>query len=143
MQTTERADPTYWLGRTDAETQRLIRQSAYLSPYTGRFFAQAGIAPGMKVLDIGSGAGDVAFLAAELVGPTGHVIGVDVNATALEVARARARATGLANVAFITGDAREVTLDDEFDAVVGRLVLMYLGDPVASLREFIRHLAPG
>jgi SAM-dependent methyltransferase len=142
MQITERADPAYWLGRTDAETQRLIRQSAYLAPYTRRFFAQAGIAPGMKVLDIGSGAGDVAFLVAELVGPTGQVVGVDVNAAALDVARARAHSAGLANVVFITGDAREVALDDQFDAVVGRLVLMYLGDPAAALQAFIRHLAP-
>ncbi|HEX5504281.1 MAG TPA: methyltransferase domain-containing protein, partial [Thermomicrobiales bacterium] len=92
MQTTERTDPTYWLERTDAEARRLTRQAGFYESYTRRFFAEAGLAPGMRVLDIGSGAGDVALLAAEFVGPTGHVVGVDLNPDVLAVARERARA---------------------------------------------------
>ncbi len=55
---------TYVLGSTDAEHERLIRQAAILDPFTARFFRDAGIGPGQRVLDIGSGLGDVTMLAA-------------------------------------------------------------------------------
>lgn len=64
-------DPTYALGRSADEHQRLQQQAALFRPITERFFRSAGLAPGMRVLDVGSGAGDVVFLAAEVVGPTG------------------------------------------------------------------------
>src|SRR5262249_52872410 len=62
---------TYVLGRTDAETKRLILQDQIYGPITRGFFQAAGIGMGMKVLDVGSGAGDVALLLADLVGPRG------------------------------------------------------------------------
>ena len=80
-------DPTYALGRSDDEHARLTEQANFLRPLTERFFKKAGIAPGMKVLDVGSGVGDVAFLVAELVGPDGKVVGVDMDGAALEKAR--------------------------------------------------------
>jgi ubiquinone/menaquinone biosynthesis C-methylase UbiE len=86
---------------------------------TERLFQAAGLAPGMRVLDVGSGAGDVAFLAAELVGPDGVVVGVDVDGAALATARARAELLGLRNVTFIEGDVGTAALDDAFDAAVG------------------------
>jgi hypothetical protein len=61
----------YALGSTDAEHEKLIRQSARIAPLTERFFREAGIGPGYRVLDLGSGVGDVAILAAGLVGPSG------------------------------------------------------------------------
>jgi ubiquinone/menaquinone biosynthesis C-methylase UbiE len=143
MDTDDRVEPTYWLERTDTETRRLIRQAGYYNAFTRRTLAEAGVAPGMRILDVGSSAGDVALLAAELVGPTGGVVGVDVNATGLDVARERARSAGFANVAFVAGDAREAALDGDFDAVVGRLVLMYLRDPAQALHAFTRRLRPG
>ena len=66
---------SYALGNTDAEHDRLIRQAAYLAPVTERLFREAGIGPGHRVLELGSGVGDVAMLVAGLVGPTGQVIG--------------------------------------------------------------------
>ncbi|HET7093793.1 MAG TPA: methyltransferase domain-containing protein, partial [Thermomicrobiales bacterium] len=107
------ADPTYVLGRTEAEAQRLMLQSRLFDRLTRRFLADAGIAPGMTVLDIGSGAGDVAFAAADLVGPYGRVIGVDLNPAILEMARARAAAEGRHNVEFIAGDCRDGALPDD------------------------------
>jgi protein-L-isoaspartate O-methyltransferase len=65
----------YALGSTDAEHERLIRQVARLAPLTKRLFSEAGIGPGQRVLDLGSGVGDVAMLAARLVGPSGEVGG--------------------------------------------------------------------
>jgi ubiquinone/menaquinone biosynthesis C-methylase UbiE len=83
-------DPTYALGRSDEEHARLTEQANFLRPLTERFLKKAGIAPGMKVLDVGSGVGDMAFLLADLVGPHGQVTGVDVDAAALEKATQRA-----------------------------------------------------
>src|SRR6266851_1963589 len=79
----------YALGSTEAEHERLIRQAARLAPFTERFFREAGIGAGQRVLDIGSGVGDVAMLAANLVGSTGEVVGIERDARS--IARARAR----------------------------------------------------
>ena len=127
------SDPTYVLGRSDEEHQRLQQQAALLRPMTERFFRTAGLSPGMRVLDIGSGAGDVAFLAADIVGPGGQVVGVDMDGRALETARDRARRLGLAQVSFFEGDVRTLPLEDQFDAVIGRLVLLYMANPAEGL----------
>jgi SAM-dependent methyltransferase len=134
---------TYALGRSAAETQRLIRQAQIYGPFTRQFFATVGITAGMKVLDVGSGAGDVALLLADLVGPRGAVIGVEMNPTILDTARARVCAAGWTNVTFLEGDVHNIGLDDDFDAVVGRWFLMYLPDPVAVLHRLLAHLQPG
>jgi len=134
---------TYILGRTERETRRLILQHQVFGPITRRFFQAAGIGPGMKVLDLGSGAGDVALLAADLVGPTGHVVGVDMNAKILETARARTEAAGWSNVTFHAGDVREIALDTDFDAVIGRWVLMYIPEPAKFLRQLTSRLKSG
>ena len=97
----------------------------------------------MKVLDIGSGAGDVAMTAAELVGPEGAVVGVDVNAEILDTAQARAQEAGLTNVEFVAGDARTLELGNDFDALTGRLVLMYMADPADALKQLATRLRPG
>lgn len=82
-------DPGYALPRAREEYDRLGRQAAFLGGTTERLFRAAGIGPSMRVLDVGSGAGDVALLAAELVGPGGSVIGVDVDDAARAVVRGR------------------------------------------------------
>lgn len=140
---TRNTGPAYMMGRSEAETRRLMAQSNTLNRFTRRMLAEAGLAPGMRVLDVGSGAGDVAFLAAEMVGEGGSVVGVDQNPEVLKAARARAEATGVANVEFVHGDCREVAPGDGFDALVGRLVLMYAADPAEVLRDLVRLLKPG
>ena len=136
-------DATYTLGRTSHETTRLIEQSRIYGESTHRLCKRAGIAEGMRVLEIGSGAGDVALTLAELVGPTGQIVGVDVNAEILDTARQRATDAGLRNTDFIAGDARNLDFSDKFDAVVGRFVLMYMADPVEALAKLITYLKPG
>ena len=131
----------YALGHSDRELNRLRAQARRVDPVTRAFFGQAGIAPGMRVLDVGSGAGDVAFLLAELVGDTGEVVGVDREPGALAVASARAASRG--NVSFREGDPARMTFERSFDAVVGRYVLQFQPDPVAMLRALVRHLHPG
>src|SRR5262245_45706085 len=89
---------TYALGHSEEELGRLSRQAQVFEPFTRQLFQQAGITNGMRVLDVGSGSGDVAFLAADLVGPTGEVIGVDLAAAAVNRATARAQAKDIRNV---------------------------------------------
>jgi len=138
-------DPSdsYALGRSTAETRRLIRQAQIYGPITRQFLVSAGIGTGMKVLDVGSGAGDVALLLADLVGPRGSVVGVEMNPVILETARARVNAVGWTNVTFIDGDVTSIALDDDFDAVVGRWILMYLPEPVAVLRGLLGRVRSG
>ena len=135
--------PQYVLGHTDQELERLIEQARLIDPITRRFFLEAGIAPGMQVLDVGSGAGDVSFLAAELIGAAGEVVGVDRSPIAVQSANTRRASRSLPNVRFIEGDPATMTFEGPFDAVVGRYVLMFQPDPVAMLRGVARHLRPG
>jgi ubiquinone/menaquinone biosynthesis C-methylase UbiE len=103
----------------------------------------AKIGPGMRVLDLGSGAGHVALLAARLVGPNGSVVGVERDPQAVKMARERIHAAGATNVELVVGDVQTLEgIEGEFDAVVGRLILMYLNDPAAALREAAARLRP-
>jgi SAM-dependent methyltransferase len=134
---------TYVLGHADAEVQRLLLQGRLYDDYTEHAFRLAGLRPGMRVLDIGSGPGDVSFVAARLVGPTGTVLGVDAAPEMVELARARAAEQGLSAVHFERAAVDAITLDEPVDAVVGRLILMHLPDPAATLRRLSSLVHPG
>jgi SAM-dependent methyltransferase len=135
--------PTYALGHSQRELTRLSTQATLFEPFTRRMFERAGLTRGMRVLDVGSGSGDVAFLAASFVGESGEVVGVDRSPAAVQAANARAKATGFKNVTFTAGDLTTMFFARPFDAVIGRLVLMYQADPVATLRRLARQLKPG
>lgn len=130
-------DAIYAVGRSDDERLRLIEQDRNFGPSTTQLFVEAGIRAGMRVLDVGCGVGDVSFRAAVLVGTSGRVVGVDADSSVLDTARQRALAGQFSNVSFLQGDLRETASDEPFDAVIGRLVLVYLQDPVGV----VRHLA--
>jgi SAM-dependent methyltransferase len=136
-------DTDYVLGSTDAEHERLTRQAKTLAPYTERLFRDAGLGRGQRVLDVGSGVGEVALLVASLVGETGYVVGVDRDAMALAKARSRANSARITNVRFVETDLADIQIDGQFDAIVGRFVLMFQPDPIATLRSLVRHLRPG
>jgi ubiquinone/menaquinone biosynthesis C-methylase UbiE len=133
----------YPLESTPDERQRLIAQGGLLAPLTQRLFERAGLASGMRVLDLGSGSGDVAFLAAKFVGPEGSVLSVDRDPAQVAFAQQRAKADGLTNVRFMAGDFRDIELSPAVDAIVGRLVLMYAADPLDALRRALRNLKGG
>ena len=133
----------YALGSTDAEHERLIWQAAQLAPLTERLFREAGIGPGQRVLDIGSGVGDVAMLAAKLVGPSGEVVGIERDPRSVARARSRVADAGLHNVTLTQSDASEVAGNNPFDAAVGRFILQFLPDPVAVLRSLSQLVRPG
>ena len=134
---------SYALGNTDAEHDRLIRQAAYLAPVTERLFREAGIGPGHRVLELGSGVGDVAMLVARLVGPTGQVIGVERDSRSIARAMARVGDAGLPNVSFTECDVSETRSSKPFDAAVGRFILQWVSDPVAVLRCLSQLVRPG
>jgi len=133
----------YVLGDTHAEHERLIRQAAIFDPFTERLFRDAGIGPGQRVLDVGSGVGDVAMLAARLVGPTGAVVGVERDAGTMVKARSRVAEAGLHNVTFMQSDVGHVVSSELFDAIVGRLILEFLPDPGAVVRSLSTLVRPG
>jgi ubiquinone/menaquinone biosynthesis C-methylase UbiE len=139
----ETADSQYVLGAASAEHDRLIRQAAIWNPFTERLFRDAGIGPEQRVLDIGSGVGEVAILAAKLVGPTGVVVGVEREPATLATARSRVAKAGLSNVSFIESDVRGVASSELFDAVVGRAILQYLPEAGAALRSLAMLVRPG
>jgi SAM-dependent methyltransferase len=130
-------------GIGEDEVARLEAQGTAVAPATRMIFAEAGIRPGMRVLDLGCGAGDVAFVAADLVGPGGYVVGVDRSPEALARARLRARERGLAQVQFLEGDIHDPAPGGPFDAIVERLVLWAVPDPAALLRQQAKVLRPG
>ena len=126
----ESSDPQYALTQDSVEFDRLARQAAIAEPFTERVFQAAGIGVGMRLLDVGCGAGHVAMLAARLVGKTGEVVAVDREAPVLEHARANVASAGFENVMFVNDDFRTAGLPGgKFDAVVGRYVLQYQADP--------------
>lgn len=133
----------YPLGYSDEETQRLADQAARLEELTGDVLRRAGLRPGMHVLDIGSGAGDVSLLIAKMVGSDGAVLGVEKAPSSVEIARARVEQLGVQNVAFAECDLAAFATDKKFDAIVGRFVLQYLPDRAVVLQRLARHLRPG
>ena len=136
-------NPAFILGHSDREIARLSRQARLVEPATRQFLREAGIVTGMRVLDVGSGAGDVAFLAADLVGASGEVVGCDAVAAAVVAAARNAEQRALRNVSFRAGDAAQMKFDRPFDAVVGRYVLLFQADPAEMLRRLARLVLPG
>jgi SAM-dependent methyltransferase len=126
------ATTAYILGHDPDELDRLIAQARFFGDLTEEVLRRAGVGPGMAVLDLGCGTGDVSFLAARLVGPTGSVLGVDRSAEAVATASDRAGQAGLDNVSFTVADLAGLELAAPVDALVGRLVLLYLDDPAAG-----------
>jgi ubiquinone/menaquinone biosynthesis C-methylase UbiE len=137
------ADEGYPLGYSDHEARRLERQAVLLEDSTVEVLRRAGLAPGMRVLDLGSGMGDVSLLAATLVGSSGSVLGLERAASSVEAAGRRAASLGFNQVRFLAAELNTFTPREPVDAIIGRLVLLYLPDPAEVLRRLAVHLRPG
>jgi SAM-dependent methyltransferase len=133
----------YALGHSEPELARLERQGEIFAADTREVLRRAGVGPGMRVLDIGCGVGDVSLIAGELVGSGGSVLGIDRAAGALPLAEARARRLGYDWVSFRDADLYAFEPDGKFDALVGRFILMHIPDPVGAIRRLSACLNPG
>ncbi len=126
------------------EQRAAIPAGADLGLGCGNPLAHAGLKPGEAVLDLGSGAGIDCFLAAREVGPTGHVIGVDMTAAMLERARRNAVKVESANVEFRLGEIEHLPVADaSVDAIISNCVVNLSPDKPQVFREALRVLKPG
>jgi SAM-dependent methyltransferase len=121
-----------------------VPEGANLGLGCGNPQAIAGLRPGETVLDLGSGAGFDAFLAARQVGPTGHILGVDMTPAMITKARANAARLGAANVEFRLGEIEHLPVaDSSVDCVISNCVINLSPDKAAVFREAFRVLRPG
>jgi protein-L-isoaspartate O-methyltransferase len=118
-------------------------RDALFGPLTEQLLRKAGLRPGMRVLNIGCGAGEVACIASALVGTSGCVLGIERDARMAGRARARARSAGCDNVTVAVADSASYAPCAPFDALVGRCALGELRDPAAALRRLSARLRPG
>ena len=116
-------------------TDRLIRA------FGDAAIAAAKAQPGERVIDVGCGCGDTSLTIAKAVGPQGSVVGVDVSAPMLDVARRRAG--GLANVTFLEADASSAALPGPFDLLISRFGVMFFDAPEAAFSHLHKSIRPG
>lgn len=122
--------------------ERLRLLSDVMGVATREFLQSLELQAGARCLDLGCGGGDVSFELARRVGPAGCVLGVDRDATKLQLARDEARKLELANLEFERADLRDWRPKGEFDLIYARFVVSHLPDPVGLLRRMRDHLAP-
>lgn len=137
------ATSKYILGSAPRELQRLILQDKILRPITERLLREAGLEQGMRVLDLGCGTGGVSLLAAQMVGLSGSVVGIDQSSQVITFARERARDSGYGQIDFHMSSVEEFSSTKPFDLVVGRYVLMYQSTPASFIRVASQHVRPG
>lgn len=140
---TEHNKEHYVLGHTARELDRLGLQGLIYEGITRRTLLSGGLRPGMRVLDIGCGSGDVARLAGEIVGETGSVLGLDLDEQAIASANLRASRWQELNLSFQVGEASAAANIGQFDALIGRFVLMHQPNPAAVLAQAVRAVRPG
>ena len=133
----------YPLGYSEAEAKRLMEQGAMLEDLTRDLLSRAGLAPGMRVLDVGCGVGDVSLLAARIVGEKGSVLGVDRSASSLEIARGRFKLCETADISFVEADLNTFEPYGTFDAIIGRFVLLYVSERASMLCRLSQSLRRG
>ena len=123
--------------------KRLEVVARVLWPSTSRVLEEAGLAPGMRCLDLGCGGGDVTLQLAASVGPQGQVIGVDMDETTLDLARQSAKRMGLGNIQFRNLKVQDWIEETQYDCIYCRFLLTHLADPIRVLRQMLQAVRPG
>jgi SAM-dependent methyltransferase len=123
------------------ERLRILARVMHAS--TTSLLDRLGIEEGLKCLDVGCGGGDVILELARRVGPRGRVVGVDLDATKLDLARQEIEAHGIQNVDFHALDIANLDKGSDFDLVYARFLLTHLRDPAPAIEAFFNHLRPG
>ena len=128
----------------DGQLAGLPAESIAASAGCGNPTALAGLRPGERVLDLGSGGGIDCFLSAQQVGETGRVTGLDMTPSMLELARKNQASLGLTNVEFVQGELESMPLpSDSYDVIISNCVVCLSPDKDAVFSESFRVLAPG
>ncbi|HVX32736.1 MAG TPA: methyltransferase domain-containing protein [Solirubrobacterales bacterium] len=136
---------------TEAWSGPLFERFVRFRPYVAEGLGQHGEValaahpprPGDRALDIGCGFGDTTRRLAELVGPAGEAVGVDVSAPFVELAREEAARAGVANVGYRVGDVQIADLGGPYDYVFSRMGVMFFANPVQALRNVRAAMRPG
>ncbi len=137
-------DAEYVLGTHDAELERLGLQHRLWSAQAFACWERAGIGPGSRVLDVGSGPGFTSLDLASLVGPAGHVIALDESSRYIGVLRQRTELLGIRHVSAKLMDAQEIRVEaSSVDAAYARWVLLFVKNPSAVIEGVVRALRPG
>jgi ubiquinone/menaquinone biosynthesis C-methylase UbiE len=122
---------------------RLKVLSTVLYTYTKTLLETQGLSDGKKFLDLGCGGGDVSFMAAGIVGNTGHVTAIDFDGSILALAKREAEDTGIANINFEQAGAYDISYNNEFDISYARFLLSHLTEPANALKLMVLATAPG
>jgi ubiquinone/menaquinone biosynthesis C-methylase UbiE len=134
---------TYIIRGGVAGRERLRILSRVMRPTSLALLQRAGLRPGMKVLEIGCGGGDLAFDIARIVGSSGRVLGTDIDQTKLDLAAREAAELNLTNIEFQLANITESAPAGNFDLVHTRFVLTHLTDPAQALKHVRAALRPG
>jgi ubiquinone/menaquinone biosynthesis C-methylase UbiE len=136
----------YVLDGSDADLRRLVGVSQVSQDMARAAFRRVGVREGWTAIDCGCGPIGALAVMAELVGPAGRVVGVDVSEPTIRQAHAVVTELALSNVALVVGDLHELdaaALGGPFDLAYTRLFLMHQPDPVRTLRQIAGLLCPG
>jgi SAM-dependent methyltransferase len=141
---TSRMAPSHYVIRGGIEGRERLRiLSRVMRPATRSLLERVGLRPGMACLDVGCGGGDATCEMARMVGPRGRAVGVDMDATKIELARSEAADAGLDGVEFRVSEAGKSVGAGEFDVVYARFLLTHLSDPAALLAQMVGLVRPG
>jgi SAM-dependent methyltransferase len=127
--------PGYAIRGGDEGKRRLDLLAQVMGPTTSALLAEVGVPAGATCLDLGCGGGHVSRCLAELVGPTGRVVGLDLDSVKLAAARNDAARAGHRNLEFRTANVLEWSEPDTYDLVYGRFILSHLSDRPAFVRR--------
>lgn len=128
-------------GREGRDRLRLLTR--VFEKTTTRLLDDVGVGEGMVCLDVGCGGGDITTDLARRVGPAGRVVGIDLDAASLDIARGEAAGQGLGNIEYKVLDIFALQEIDRFDFIYARFLLSHLPDPSTALGLMFRALSPG
>lgn len=130
------SDPSSYVIRGGIQGRERLRVlSRIMHESTTRLLDRVGLESGMTCLDAGCGGGDATLELARRVGPDGKVLGIDMDATKIEIARAEAVANGVTNVEYRVGRVDD-PMDASFDVIYARFLLTHLPDPLHVVQQF-------
>jgi ubiquinone/menaquinone biosynthesis C-methylase UbiE len=138
------ANEVYSLGRSQGESERLLRQSDELAPHSSALLDRVELRPGDSAIDVGCGPRGIIELLCARVGPAGRVVGVDADPHHVAMARDLASERQLPGVEIVEADARQTGLPaNTFDLVHARTLLITIPEPADVLAEMVRVAKPG